>query len=371
MKSFVDLAEIEVKAGDGGDGLVSFRHEKFVPKGGPDGGNGGDGGDVYIQVSAALTTLYDFTHRKKFSAENGKPGGKAERTGKSGENLLIQVPAGTIVYELKGFDSLKAHLVKIVDLDTDTKKILIAKGGKGGRGNTAFKSSTNQTPRESEQGIPGEHKRFVLELKLVADVGIIGLPNAGKSTLLSHLTAARPEIGSYPFTTLTPNLGVMEYYGQPIVLADIPGLIEGAAEGKGLGDEFLRHIERTHILVHLVDPLYEDPINVYQVIRRELREYSEKLLQKPEIVVINKMDVTEVNQRVEQITKRFKDELNLEILAVSAATGKGLNALQDQIAKVLKGSKDQEKEGIVKQTQVEEIPVYTIKDLKHFKKAYH
>lgn len=367
MKSFIDLAQIEVKAGDGGDGLVSFRREKFVPKGGPDGGSGGSGGSVYVVANSQLTTLYDFTHQHKFVAEEGESGKKAQATGKSGDDLSLQVPVGTIIYELRDKDTSEAKLVKAADLSHDQDKVLVTKGGKGGRGNTTYKSSTNQTPRQFEYGTPGEHKHLVLELKVVADVGLIGLPNAGKSTLLSRLTAARPEIAEYPFTTLSPNLGAMEYYGKHIMLADIPGLIEGAAEGRGLGDDFLRHIERTRILVHLIDPFYEDPIKSYQTIRNELNEYSEQLLEKFEIVVINKIDVTEVNEQFESIKKQFKKEFKLDVLPISAATGKGLNDLQNQIAKVLENAKAlKHQDAKMSDQSGEDTPIFTIQDVKHF-----
>ena len=362
MKAFVDIAQFEVKAGDGGDGLVSFRREKYVPKGGPDGGDGGDGGDVFIRASQRLSTLYDFTTRPKFAAEDGEPGGKAERTGKSGDDIELVVPIGTIVYEVIGKDSDDARLKRIIDLTTDEDRFLLAKGGVGGRGNTTYKSSTNQAPQEFEEGTPGEFKDIVLELKVVADVGLIGLPNAGKSTLLARVTAARPEIAEYPFTTLSPNLGIMGLYDQRIVLADIPGLIEGASEGKGLGDEFLRHVERTRILVHLIDPLYQDPIEAYQTIRNELEEYSLKLLEKEEIVVINKLDVTEVQEASIEIQQRFRVELGIEVFGISAVTGVGIEELQQKIHQVLQ-TVEEEKEHV----QVEQdIPLFTIDDLQHF-----
>lgn len=335
MKSFVDLVQIYVQAGDGGDGRVSFRREKYIPKGGPDGGHGGDGGDVQMVARTKLNTLYDFSHKRQFIADPGQSGGKAQSTGKSGQDLLMEVPAGTVVYELVNPELPDARLEKIVDLPEADKVVTIARGGVGGRGNVSFKSSTNQTPREFDPGTPGERMVLVLELKLVADVGLIGLPNAGKSTLLSKLTSARPAIAAYPFTTTSPNLGVMEYYDQRIILADIPGLIEGAASGKGLGDDFLRHVERTRILVHLIDPILQDPIEAYQSIRHELGEYSKKLLDKIELVVITKSDVTEVSEGQGEIQARFKTELGVEVLYISAVSGDGLSLLKTQIAQRL------------------------------------
>ncbi len=360
MKSFIDLVQISVKAGDGGDGLVSFRREKFVPRGGPDGGNGGDGGDVIIRANQKLTTLYDFTHQRRFVAENGQPGGKATASGKSGQDLILEVPVGTVVYELHHPNTARARLEKVADLNRDQKQVVMAKGGAGGRGNAAYKSSTNQAPREFEPGVSGEEKHLVLELKLVADVGLIGLPNAGKSTLLSRLTNARPEIGDYPFTTLRPNLGVMEYQDKKIVLADIPGLIEGAAEGKGLGDDFLRHIERTRILVHLIDPLIDDPIRAYQAIRQELASYSPKLLEKPEIIAVNKLDITEINEGFPQIVKSFKEKLGVEIIGISGVTGQGVDELRNCILKLLQDAAEQP----VERSPSREL-VFRIQDLKH------
>jgi len=366
VKAFIDLAQIEVKAGDGGDGRVSFRREKFIPKGGPDGGDGGDGGSVFAFADGQLATLYDFTHQRKFEAEAGEPGGKAQRTGKAGQNLTLKVPVGTIIYEYKDADSATPQLIKIADFDLANEEVRLAKGGRRGRGNTAFKSSTNQTPMRADPGTPGERKQLVLELKVVADVGLIGLPNAGKSTLLAHLTAARPEIAAYPFTTLSPNLGVMDHHNQRIVLADIPGLIEGAAQGKGLGDEFLRHVERTRVLVHLIDPLYADPVESYQTIRRELGEYSKKLLDKPELVVVNKLDVTEAKESFQKIKKQFKKEAKLDVIGISAVSGEGLDKLKEQIFKLWLKHRDDTETEQLDRPRPTAVPVFTLEDLKHF-----
>lgn len=364
MKSFIDVAQIYVKAGNGGDGRVSFRREKYIPKGGPDGGNGGDGGNVWIRTSSQLNTLYDFTHKRRFVALDGAIGGDNNKTGKSADDITLEVPVGTVVYELKDGDTPESRLEKIVDLKDDGAVYLLAKGGKGGRGNTSFKSATHQTPREFEPGGPGAEREVVLELKMVADVGLVGFPNAGKSTLLAHLTAARPAIADYPFTTLSPNLGVMEYYDRKVVLADIPGIIEGASEGKGLGDEFLRHIERTRILVHIIDPIYSDPVAAYKTIRDELGAYSKKLLNKAEIVVINKTDVTEVKRDLDMIKKRFRDELGLSILGISAVSGEGIDEIKKGMVTTLgRIPTDVEEES----TQEEKPVVFHIDDLKHAK----
>lgn len=366
MKHFVDVATFEVKAGDGGNGAVSFRREKYIPRGGPDGGDGGNGGSIYAVATSALSTLYDFTHRHKFSAEDGQHGMKAQKTGKSGDDIILKVPIGTIIYEHKNANTSDAKLVKIADLDEENKKFLLAKGGVGGRGNVNFKSATRQTPDFATPGTPGDHRFIVVELKTVADIGLIGLPNAGKSTLLSRLTNARPEIAAYPFTTLSPNLGIMEFRNQRIVLADIPGLIEGAAEGKGLGDDFLRHVERTRMLAHLIDPLYQDPIEAYQTIRKELGEYSPLLLDKKEIVVVTKTDVTEVKAAMEEIRGRFKTELKKEdVLFISAATGEGIEQLQDRMEKMVAEARAKEPTAEEKTSQKsDELPVFTLKDLK-------
>ncbi len=275
----IDFAKITVTAGAGGAGKVAWRQDKFVRKGGPDGGNGGKGGSVWLEVDPDLNTLKNFQFQKKFSAELGQMGGKAKRTGGGGEDLVIKVPVGTVVN-------------KTIDLVKPGQRIIVASGGNGGRGNWVFRSPTNTTPKTAEPGGQGETKTLILELKLLADVGLIGLPNSGKSTLLSVLTKAKPKIADYPFTTLEPNLGVLRLaQDNDLVIADIPGLIEGASRGKGLGIEFLRHIERCRVLVHLIDATSETIKADYDQVRHELGQYSKKLLDKPEIIVLNKIDL--------------------------------------------------------------------------------
>lgn len=380
MKHFVDTAQIQIKSGDGGNGCVSFRREKFIPKGGPDGGNGGDGGNVYLKATAQLHTLYDFTHRHYIKAERGGDGTSQKRKGKQGEDCTIEVPVGTIVYRLdqqsteepkvndealveqRFTQTQNPRLTEIADLTNDGDSFLLAKGGTGGRGNTTYKSSSHQTPMEFENGTLGDDFTIVLELKAVADVGLIGLPNAGKSTLLSVLTKAKPEIAQYPFTTLSPNLGVMEYYDDRYVLADIPGLIEGASEGKGLGDEFLRHVERTRVLVHLIDPVYNDPIESYKTIRRELEAYSQKLLEKSELVVITKIDVPEVLEKMDEIVSSFAHIGIANVLFISSVNRRGLTELTHAMVELILHA-PKEEEG----TAVDaDVPVFSIDDVKSF-----
>ncbi len=362
MKAFADIAQIKVKAGNGGNGVVSFRREKYIPKGGPDGGDGGRGGSIYIEASHQLNTLYDFTHQHKIEAVSGANGSGNNSSGKSGSDITMTVPIGTVIYELVNGDTNDQFLKKVGDLTVDQQRILIAKGGKGGRGNTHFKSSTNQAPDYAESGTLGDERMLVLELKSVADVGLIGLPNVGKSTLLTCLTKAKPQIANYPFTTLAPNLGIMEYYDHRLVLADLPGLIEGASEGKGLGDEFLRHVERTKILVHVIDPMYQDPLESYEIIRKELKAYSEKMMEKSEIVVINKIDVTEVKENFTKYQKEFKKKYKLNILGISAATGEGLKELKKAMYDTWKKVKDVPQE----LPEREEVAEFTLEDLKHY-----
>ncbi|RMF08601.1 MAG: GTPase ObgE [Candidatus Neomarinimicrobiota bacterium] len=282
---FIDVTEIEALAGKGGPGAVSFRREKFIPKGGPDGGDGGRGGHVIFEVDPHLRTLQDITYRKKYRAKNGQPGGSSRKTGADGEDIIIRVPPGTQIHSL---DSGRM----VADLVHSGQRFIACRGGKGGRGNVHFKSATRQTPRYAQPGLPGESGRFRLELKLLADVGLVGLPNSGKSTLLSVLSNARPKIANYPFTTLTPNLGIVKY-GEfaSFVCADIPGLIEGAAKGKGLGHQFLRHIERTSVLVCLVECMDPDPETTISLLTEELKQFNPYLLQKPRLKVMSKMDL--------------------------------------------------------------------------------
>ena len=297
---FIDEAILLVKSGNGGDGMVHFRREKYIPRGGPDGGDGGRGGDVIIRVSPQLNTLYQFHHKQKFIAEDGKKGAKCNRTGHSADDLVINVPPGTVI---KSVDSGQI----IADLVEDNQEILICKGGRGGRGNARFANSRDQAPRLAERGEPGQELMINLELKLIADIGIIGAPNAGKSTLLAALTNAKPKIADYPFTTLEPNLGVASVDHETVlVLADIPGLIEGAHRGTGLGFEFLRHIQRTRVLVHLLDGLAENTILDYAQINSELSLFDPDLAKKPQIVAVNKMDLPDVKNRWKVIESEFK-----------------------------------------------------------------
>ncbi len=325
---FVDHAEIHVIGGKGGDGCVSFRREKFVPRGGPDGGDGGDGGSVILEVDPKLSTLLDLTQRQQFVAKNGKPGRGKNCRGANGADLVLRVPPGTIVKDAR------TGLI-IRDMTTPGLRLVVAKGGKGGKGNKRFATAENQTPREAEPGEPGEERRLELELKLIADVGLVGLPNAGKSTLLSRVSAAHPKIASYPFTTLTPQLGIVDAGDyRRFVMADLPGLIEGAHEGLGLGDEFLRHIERTRILAHLVDiaPLAgPSPAEAYRVIRKELETYSQDLARKPEIIVANKIDLCDASEEIE----RLRAETGREVVPISAATGRGIAALLNRLLEML------------------------------------
>jgi GTP-binding protein len=310
---FIDQVEIFVKSGKGGDGVVHFRKEKHVPRGGPDGGDGGKGGDVILEVKPTLNTL-NFRQKERFVAESGRPGAKQNMYGRAGKDLVIYVPPGTVVYEL--LDGETPFLLG--DLIQPGQQLTVCKGGRGGRGNTRFKSSTNQVPRTAEKGEPPEEKRLKLELKLIADIGLVGVPNAGKSTLLSVLTNAKPRIASYPFTTLEPNLGVA-YLDEDttVVLADIPGLIEGASQGVGLGYEFLRHIQRTRVLIHLLDGLSPDPLADYSQINSELSLFDPNLGKKPQIVALNKIDQPEVQERLPEIKKEMKKR-GVTLMTISA-----------------------------------------------------
>ena len=324
---FVDQVRIDVKAGDGGRGCLSFRREKFVPKGGPDGGDGGKGGDVYFVVDEALTTLLDYRYQSHYRAKNGASGMGKNMHGKNGESLELRVPAGTLVYD-EETDELLADLTEV------GQPVLFLAGGQGGRGNARFATSTNRAPRYTQPGIPGEERFLRLELKLLADVGLVGLPNAGKSTLISAVSAAKPKVADYPFTTLVPNLGVVRYGGfKTLVMADIPGLIAGASEGHGLGTRFLRHVERTDLFLHLVDlsGIQEgDPFDNFQMINNELRNYDESLLEKPQLVVLTKLDITEVRDRSAELRQHF-ESLGYPVFAISAVTGEGLKELVDAV----------------------------------------
>ena len=326
---FIDEAIITVKSGDGGKGCISFKREKFIPRGGPDGGDGGKGGDVIFRAVSGKRTLYQFKHQKNLKAKNGGHGQGKNRTGKKGADLVIDIPVGTLL-----IDAETGNLIK--DLATAGENFILAAGGRGGQGNARFKTSTHRAPRFAQ---PGEHSKtysIKLELKLLADVGIIGLPNAGKSTLISAISSARPKIAGYPFTTLTPSLGVVHTdWGEPFIAADIPGLIEGAHKGHGLGIRFLKHIERTRILIHLIDISELDPaapLKAYNTINTELFLYNQSLAGKPQIVVLNKIDM----QSSADTELKFKSALpDKTIIAISALTGKGVDSLKSQIINLL------------------------------------
>jgi len=326
---FIDEARITVQSGKGGAGCVSLRREKYIPKGGPDGGDGGRGGDVILKATTKKRTLYHLQFQKLYKAKNGSGGQGNNRAGKGGEDLILELPPGTLVIDADTGDLLK----DLVDLD---EVFVVAAGGRGGLGNARFKSSTNRTPRFAQPGEPGQTLNLRLELKLLADVGIVGLPNAGKSTLVSALSSARPKIADYPFTTLTPNLGVVRTNRrEPFIIADIPGLIEGAHTGTGLGIRFLRHVERTRILLHLVDAAAIDPdhpLKDLDTVNRELHQYSPALAEKPQLVVLNKMDV----DWAEDAATFFKEAFGKgDLLQMSAATGKGLDLLTTTLCNIL------------------------------------
>jgi GTP-binding protein len=333
---FVDEAEIYVKGGDGGDGCVGFRREAYVPRGGPDGGDGGDGGSVFFEAVDNVDTLMDFVGHHHWKAEDGKKGMGKKKFGRRGKDIIVQVPCGTLIYD-------RDTNILLKDLTEKGQRVCIARGGKGGRGNAQFATPVDQAPDYAEPGKPGQERNIKLELKLIADVGLVGLPNAGKSTLLAHVSAARPKIASYPFTTIQPMLGIVELSRyRRMVLADLPGLIEGAHEGAGLGDEFLKHIERTRIIVHLIDimPMDEsDPVANYHLIRNELTKYSEKLAGKPELVVANKMDLT----GADEVLDRLREELDQPVMAISAVTGKGLMPMLEKLWDVIEEQRELEK----------------------------
>jgi GTPase len=325
---FVDRVTVYVKGGDGGGGCCSFRREKYVPRGGPDGGDGGDGGDVIVRAVAGTDNLAGIAHRKHWRAQRGGAGQGDNCHGRRGRDVVIDVPPGTIIR-----DRDRGHVLR--DLTEAGQHVVVAHGGRGGRGNRAFATATNRAPRETQPGTPGEERWIVLELKMIADAGLIGLPNAGKSTLLSRLSRAQPEIADYPFTTKHPNLGLVSVgRDRTFVLADLPGLIEGAHSGIGLGHEFLRHVERTRVLVHLVEPLPadgSDPVHNYRIIRRELELHSKALAEKPEIVAVSKSELT----GSEQIRERVARSLGRQVLAISAVTGEGLAQLVREVDKLL------------------------------------
>ena len=329
---FTDYVKIIAKAGNGGNGAISFRREKYVAAGGPDGGDGGKGGDIYFEVDPDSNTLIDFRYNKKFKAENGKNGEGAHKFGKSGEDLYIKVPIGTIVRDAKTNRVL-------ADLSHEGQKELILAGGRGGKGNSHFATSTRQAPRFAQDGEKGEEKELILELKLLADVGLIGFPNVGKSTFLSMTTSATPKIADYHFTTLEPNLGVVKTeYGDSFVIADIPGIIEGASEGTGLGLQFLRHIERTRLLLHVIDVSGSEgrnPVQDFNTINEELKKYSEKLSERTQIIVANKVDILQDENLYKELEKTAKEH-NMEIFKISGATGDGIPELLKHVSEILK-----------------------------------
>lgn len=326
---FVDEAIIQVKAGDGGDGCVSFRREKYVPKGGPDGGDGGDGGSVVLVADPNKDTLLDFSGRHHWRAKRGEAGMGKKMSGLSGDDLIVHVPPGTLVFDAD-------YQLLLADLDSLEKRVVVARGGKGGRGNWRFKSSTNQAPRHAEPGTDGQERRLRLELKLIADIGLVGMPNAGKSTLLRTISAARPKVADYPFTTLDPQLGIVELDSdRRIVVADIPGLIEGAQHGQGLGHAFLRHIERTKIIVHMLD-LYpmdgSDPAENYRKIRRELEAFSPTLAEKREVIAANKMDLAIDNDAIDRLRRELPGQ---QIFAISGVSRQGVEDLLEVLWRIL------------------------------------
>lgn len=321
---FIDEARIKVKAGDGGRGCVSFRREKYVPRGGPNGGDGGDGGDVVMASDPQLMTLLDLRYQKHYDAKRGEHGRGKDQHGKRGEDRVVPVPVGTVIR-----DAATGEL--LADLQTAGERVVVASGGKGGKGNAHFVSSTHQSPRFAQPGLPGEEKELQVELRLLADVGIIGLPNAGKSTLISVISATRPKIADYPFTTLVPNLGVVQYGdGKSWVMADIPGLIEGAHRGEGLGHRFLKHVSRTRLLLHLLDASRlseEEPLRDWIAINRELGLFDPQLAEKTQIVVANKIDLPDARARIPLLEALFRDR-SIDFCAVSAATGEGIQKLK-------------------------------------------
>jgi GTP-binding protein len=334
---FVDEARIHVKAGDGGNGCVSFRRERFVPRGGPDGGDGGKGGDVILQADAQLSTLLDFTYPKQFRAPKGTHGKGKNQTGRSGEDLVIRVPVGTLVREDGSEEMLQ-------DLLFDGQRFRAAEGGRGGRGNARFATATLRVPRRAEKGEKGQERYLRFELKLIADIGLIGYPNVGKSTLLSKITSARPKIADYPFTTLAPNLGVVEREGdQSFVVADIPGLIGGASHGAGLGLTFLRHVERTRLLIHLLDiseGSERNPVNDFHALNHELKAYHPSLQKKIQIVALNKIDIPSVRERAVSVENQF-EKMGHRLYKISSKTGEGVEVLMEAVSQALKSILDQ------------------------------
>jgi len=332
---FIDYAQITISAGKGGDGAVTFRREKYVPKGGPSGGNGGKGGDVILVANSNLSTLLDYRYKKNYSAENGAAGANSLKDGRNGKDIIVQVPVGTLVKD--------SETEKILfDLNKNGMKVIVAKGGRGGKGNSNFATPTNQTPRFAEDGKPGEETKIILELKLLADVGLVGFPNAGKSTLISTISEAKPKIADYPFTTLEPNLGIVRYKEyQSFTVADIPGIIEGASDGKGLGLQFLRHIERTEILLFLIESQSQDYQKDFSILLKELKTYSKILAQKKKIISISKADLLTETEIIKLKKKKFRGA-DSPTLVFSSATGNGIAGLLDYLWKEHSVSKNEE-----------------------------
>ena len=346
---FVDEVVLELSGGKGGDGVIHFRREKFVPRGGPDGGDGGKGGDVTLEVDGQNNTLGDCRHQKRFRAENGSRGGGSNQTGRSGEDLILKVPPGTIVFDADEDQFLG-------DLLEAGQRLTICRGGRGGRGNARFKNSRNKTPRIAEKGEPPEEKRIRLELKLIADIGIVGIPNAGKSTLLSVVSNARPKIASYPFTTLQPNLGVVELdLDTQLVLADIPGLIEGAHQGEGLGHDFLKHIQRTRVLIHLLDGLSSDPVIDFAQINTELSLFDPALAEKPQVIALNKMDLPQVQEKWPDVKAELERRGYQHVFAVSAVAQEGIRPVLYRASELLASTPGLQQ---ARQGQDQELPVY-------------
>ncbi len=337
MSRFIDQVKIFVKAGKGGDGCISFRREKFVPKGGPDGGDGGDGGDVILVADPQIHTLYDFYHQTHFKAENGQPGMGKKMKGRDGEDLILKVPVGTIVKDAETGEILG-------DLVKPGQKLVVARGGKGGKGNARFATPTRQAPRIATPGKPGEERWLILELKLIADVGLVGFPNAGKSTLLSRISAAKPKIADYPFTTLTPNLGVVRLFeGETFVVADIPGLIEGAHKGVGLGHDFLRHIERTRVLLYVIDISHEkEAVKEFFTLKKELELFKKELLEKPYLIALNKIDLMPQPEKRREVINYFPEEEQTRIRLISAVTGEGIPDLIYELWRLIQKEKEKE-----------------------------
>ena len=356
---FVDTAKVYIKAGKGGNGAVSFRHEIYIPKGGPDGGDGGKGGDVIFVASKDCDTLIDFRFQPKLIAEDGKAGSGQKSSGRSGKDLIVEVPVGTVV---------KRDGEIVADLTHDEERAIVAHGGDGGYGNWHFRSSTRQTPKIAELGNPGEEYEAELELKLIADVGLVGFPNAGKSTFLSVVSNARPEIADYPFTTITPNLGVAKVDDSSMLIADIPGLIEGASEGKGLGDQFLRHVERTKVLLHLIDVYNDDAGKAYADIRKELANYSAELAERPELVVLTKtegVDADIIKMQTEAIHAQNPDA---KVMTISSAAHQGLTEVLRELKQIINSTKPEVE---TSEEAEEELPVITLSDTEPKRRPHH